>query len=65
VSANGPILDAEQLARRWDVPADHVYRQTREGKIPFFPVGRYYRYRLDQIEQYERREWVAPEAGGA
>jgi excisionase family DNA binding protein len=47
------LLTAEQLAERWQVPASHVYRLTRDGKIPVVKLGRYYRYRLDAIESFE------------
>jgi excisionase family DNA binding protein len=51
------LLTAEQLAERWQVKPSHVYRLTRVGQIPCVPLGRYYRYRLDLIEQFERGEW--------
>ena len=47
------LLTAEQLAARWQVPTGHVYRLTRERKIPVVKLGRYYRYRLDAIERFE------------
>jgi excisionase family DNA binding protein len=47
------VLTPAQLAERWQVAKAQVYRLTREGKLPAFEVGRYYRYRLDQIEAYE------------
>jgi excisionase family DNA binding protein len=50
---DGRLLTAEQLAERWQVPASHVYRLTREGKVPVVKLGRYYRYRLDLIERFE------------
>lgn len=46
-------MTAEQLARRWQVPSSHVYRLTREDRIPVVKLGRYYRYRLDAIERFE------------
>jgi excisionase family DNA binding protein len=46
-------LTAEQLADRWQVPKAHVYALTRRGEIPAVKLGRYYRYRLDQIEAFE------------
>ncbi len=49
----GPILTADQLAERWQVPKSHVYRLTRENAIPAVKLGRYYRYRLDAIEAFE------------
>jgi excisionase family DNA binding protein len=48
------LLTAEQLAERWAVNPSHVYRLTRAGAIPAVKLGRYYRYRLDAIEQFER-----------
>ena len=33
------LLTAEQLAERWQVPASHVYRLTRDGKIPVVGWG--------------------------
>jgi excisionase family DNA binding protein len=49
----GQLLTADDLAERWLVPKSHVYRLTREGKIPAVRLGRYYRYRLDAIEAFE------------
>jgi len=50
---NARLLTAEELAARWQVPKSHVYRLTREGQIPAVKLGRYYRYRADQIERWE------------
>lgn len=47
------LLTPEQLAARWQVSKSHVYRLTREDKIPTVKLGRYYRYRLDAIERFE------------
>lgn len=49
----GRLLTAEQLADRWQVPRDQVYRLTRSGQIPHVKLGKYYRYRLDHIEAFE------------
>jgi excisionase family DNA binding protein len=49
----GQLLTAEQLAERWHVPKSHVYRLAREGRIPTVELGRYRRFRLDEIERYE------------
>jgi hypothetical protein len=51
------ILTAEQLAARWQVEKSWIYAKTRSGEIPKVPLpGRYYRYRLDIIERFERGE---------
>jgi len=54
----GTLVTADELAERWQITPAHVYRLTRAGAIPAVRLGRYYRYRLDAIEQFER-------AGGA
>jgi excisionase family DNA binding protein len=55
VTALDRLLTAEQLAARWQVPKSHVYRLTREGRIPTVRLGRYYRYRLAAVEAWERQ----------
>ena len=50
----GQLLTADQLAERWQVPKSHVYRLTREGQVPAVKLGRYYRYRLEAVEEFER-----------
>jgi excisionase family DNA binding protein len=47
------LLTAEQLAERYQIPISQVYRLTRGGAIPAVRLGRYYRYRLDHLEQFE------------
>ena len=49
----GQLLTAEQLAERWQIPKSHVYRLSREGRIPTVELGRYKRFRLDAIERFE------------
>ncbi len=57
---NGQLLTADQLTVRWQVPKSqqvpksHVYRLAREGAIPVVELGRYRRFRLDAIEQFEQ-----------
>ena len=50
----GRLLTAEELAERWQVAPAQVYRLTRAGKLPVVELGRYYRYRLDAVETFER-----------
>lgn len=50
------LLTAEQLAARWQVSTAHIYRLSREGQIPTITVGRYRRYRLEAIEDWERKQ---------
>ena len=48
------LMTAEEIAQRLGVKPGWVYRQSRAGSIPTVRLGRYYRYRLDAIE-----EWLA------
>jgi len=55
------LLTPEQLAVRWGMKKPWIYARSREwiasnGRrgIPTVKLGRYYRYRLDAIEDYER-----------
>ncbi len=48
------LLTAEQVAERWGVPTSQVYRLTRDGILPCVAIGKYYRYRLDILEDFER-----------
>jgi excisionase family DNA binding protein len=47
------LLTADQLADRWQLPRSAVYRLARERRIPVVVLGRYYRFRLDEIERWE------------
>jgi len=55
VKPNGcsPLLTADQLGERWQVPKAHVYRLAREGRVPVVQIGRYYRFRESSIEAWE------------
>ena len=48
-----PLLTADQLAERWQIPRSHVYRLAREGRIPVVELGRYRRFKLDAVEAFE------------
>ncbi len=47
------LLTAEEVAARWQVKAAHVYRLARENRVPVVRLGRYYRFRLQALEQFE------------
>ena len=51
------LLTAEDVARRWQIPKSHVYRLARGGRLPVVQLGRYRRFSLAAIEDFE-------EAGG-
>jgi excisionase family DNA binding protein len=48
------LLKAEEVAERWQVPVAQIYRLTRDGRLPVVRIGRYYRYSVAAIEQFER-----------
>jgi excisionase family DNA binding protein len=54
-------MTPDELAERWSIPKSQVYRLTREGRIPVVKLGRYYRYRLDEIERFELGEGHGPD----
>lgn len=56
------LLTAEQLAKRWQVPAGHVYRLARDGHIPVVRLGRYVRFRTEAVERFEAS--CEPSTGG-
>jgi excisionase family DNA binding protein len=58
VSEGVQLLTAEDLAERWQVGKAHVYRLTREGRLPTVRLGRYCRYRPEAIEEWEQRGGV-------
>lgn len=47
------LMTAEQVAARFQVPRSHVYRLTREGRLPCVKLGRYRRYGVAEIESFE------------
>lgn len=48
------LLTAEDLAQRWQVPPSQIYRLSREGKLATVCIGRYKRFALAAVEQFER-----------
>lgn len=53
------LLTADDLAERWQVGKAHVYRLTRDGVVPAVRLGRYYRYRLEAVVEFEAGGGVA------
>ena len=49
------LLTAADLAERWQVPSSWVYAATRRGLLPTVHLGRYYRFRLEAIREFEAR----------
>lgn len=53
------LLKAEELAARWGVPKAHVYRLCREGSLPCVALGRYRRFRMEAVEEFEEQGGTA------
>lgn len=48
-----PLWTAERLAERWCVQTQFVYLLARRGDIPTVSLGRYRRFRLEDILKFE------------
>jgi excisionase family DNA binding protein len=64
------LLTAEDVATMLGVTTGWVYAQSRKGRIPTIPLGRYRRYRrdailhwLDDIEQPRAKQPPGPRPG--
>ncbi len=51
-TGNGSLLTAKDVADMLGVPCSWVYQQSRAGRIPTVPLGRYRRYRREAIEAW-------------
>jgi excisionase family DNA binding protein len=54
----GQLLEAKHVALLLSVPVSWVREHTRRGEIPCVPLGRYVRYRREDVER-----WIAERAG--
>lgn len=53
------ILSIEELAERYAVPVSTVWKWNAEGSgPPYFPVGKYKRYRLADVVAWEKARVV-------
>ena len=48
------LLTPEQLCDRWQIEKTHLYRLCREGRLPSVKLGKFYRFRIADIEQFEQ-----------
>jgi excisionase family DNA binding protein len=48
------LLTADDVAERWQVSRSQVYGLVRAGTIPTVAIGRYYRFRLDALVEWEQ-----------
>ena len=47
--ADSELLGPDELAKRLKVPVSWVYEQSRTGKIPTVRVGKYVRFKLNEV----------------
>jgi excisionase family DNA binding protein len=60
VAPAGTLLTATDLAERWwQVPTSWVYDAARRGHLPAVRLGRYRRFRIEAIEQFEAQGGTA------
>jgi excisionase family DNA binding protein len=50
-----PLLTAEELAAQLKVPVSWVYEQSRQGNIPTVRIGRYIRFRLQEVVDSQKK----------
>jgi excisionase family DNA binding protein len=50
------LLTAEELAGRLKVPVSWVYETSRTGKIPTVRIGRYVRFKLNDVLKSQGKE---------
>lgn len=48
------LMTVEEVAARLRVGKSQVWRLARSGALPTVRVGRYYRWRVDAIDAWER-----------
>ena len=51
----GKLLTAEEVATRLVVPKAHVYRLARDGRLPCIELGRYRRFRHEDLDRFLAR----------
>ena len=52
---NGRLLTATDVAEKLAVPKSWVYAETRAGRLPHVPLGRYRRYQEAAIDEWLTR----------
>ena len=47
--AKKTLIAARQLAKELGVKSSWIYEKTRKGVLPFYKLGKYYRYDLEAV----------------
>ena len=50
------LISAREVALALGVPISWVYEQTRKGKLRHYKLGKYRRYKLDEILEDLKRD---------
>jgi excisionase family DNA binding protein len=58
------LLDVRDLAERYGPPPSWWYAKAEAGEIPSFKLGKYRRFRLDEIEAWLESQRQGPAAPG-
>jgi excisionase family DNA binding protein len=48
------LITPAELRARWKVSMMFLHRARRAGKLPFLKIGRHTRFRLADVEAFER-----------
>jgi excisionase family DNA binding protein len=51
-TAASTLLAARELAELFGVPESWVREQARLGNLPFFKLGHYVRFRIEEVERF-------------
>jgi excisionase family DNA binding protein len=51
----GQLLSAREVAELLNVKVSWIYQETRAGRLPYVPLGRYRRYRRESIVRWATR----------
>lgn len=53
--SDSPLITAAQLRARWHVSQMYLWRMRRDGKLPALKLGKHVRFRLADVEAFERQ----------
>jgi excisionase family DNA binding protein len=56
LKADSELLSPDELAERLKVPVSWVYEASRQNRIPTVRLGRYVRFRLNDVLKSQRKE---------
>jgi len=60
VEDSSQLMTLRDVARRWKTSERTVQRIVATGTLPYIRVGRQLRFRLEDVEDWERRHRIGP-----